>query len=365
VALAGRPVRTPRAGLDRDVVSARRAVGVLVGLALGLAALALVGERLAERWYHAPLAGVTAPLSFEVAPGVPLASVARTLGERHVLDYPRLWTLLARRDGLAARIQAGEYALTPGVTPAGLLSELVEGRVVLHPVTLLEGWTFATARAAIEANPAVATTLAGVADAAVMTRLGSAGVAPEGQLFPDTYLVPRGATDLEVMKLAHARLKDRLATAWLRRRPDLPLATAYEALTLASIIEKETGASEERPRIGAVFVNRLRRGMRLQTDPTVIYGLGAAYDGSIHRRDLATDTPYNTYTRDGLPPTPIALPSAAALEAAVQPLESAELYFVASGRGDGRHEFSRTLAEHNAAVARYLAHLRAGSSPGR
>ena len=347
------------------MVSARKlGLAVLIGLAV-LLALTAVGYRLAERWYHAPLEGITAPLTFEVAPGAPLASVARALAARGVLDYPRLWTLIARRDGLAARIRAGEYAIAPGLTPAALLDELVEGRVVLHPITLVEGWTFAQARAAIVANPAVTATLASLPDAAVMARLGAANVAPEGQLFPDTYLVPRGATDLEVMKLAHARLGDRLATAWLKRRTDLPLASPYEALTLASIVEKETGAAEERPRIAAVFINRLRRGMRLQTDPTVIYGMGAAYEGSIHHRDLTTDTPYNTYTRDGLPPTPIALPSAAALEAAVQPADSTEFYFVATGRGDGRHQFSRTLEEHNAAVARYLAHLRGGSSQGR
>ncbi len=346
-------------------MSARRAALALAVFLAVVLALAAVAVRLAERWYHAPLQGVRAPLTFEVAPGVPLAGVARALGARGVLDYPRLWTLIARRDGLAQRIRAGEYAIAPGQTPAGLLEELVEGRVVLHPVTLVEGWTFAAARAAIEANLAIATTLKGVPDAEVMARLGAPNVAPEGQLFPDTYLVARGATDLEVLKLAHARLNDRLATAWLKRRPDLPLAGPYEALTLASIIEKETGAAEERPRIAAVFVNRLRRGMRLQTDPTVIYGMGASYEGSIHRRDLTTDTPYNTYTRDGLPPTPIALASGAALEAAVQPLDSTELYFVATGQGDGRHQFSRSLEEHNAAVARYLVHLRAGSSQGR
>lgn len=346
-------------------MSAKRvALGFFVVCAVA-AVLVLGAYRLAERWYRTPLAGVTSPTTFEVAPGATLNVVAHALAARGLLDQPRLWTLFARRDGLAAKIRAGEYALNPGTTPAGLLEELVEGRVVLHPITLVEGWTFAAARAAIEGNPAVVATLKGVSDRDVMARLGSPGVAAEGELFPDTYLVPRGATDLEVLKLAHARLGDRLATAWLGRQPDLPLASPYEALILASIIEKETGAVEERPRIASVFVNRLRRGMRLQTDPTVIYGLGAAYDGSIHTKDLHTDTPYNTYTRDGLPPTPIALPSGAALEAAVHPLDGADLYFVASGQGDGRHVFSRSLEEHNAAVSRYLAHLRGGSSQGR
>jgi len=342
----------------------RLAAVVLLILLAGGAALAL-GYTLAERWYRAPLEGLKAAVVVEVAPGVPLASVARDLNARGLIEYPRLLTWLARRDGLAARIRAGEYSIAPGTSPAGILDAFVEGRVLLHPVTLIEGQTFAAALAAIQANPAIVRTINGPPDAALMERLGSPGVAPEGEIFPDTYLVPRGTTDLEVLKLAHARLKERLATAWLRRRPDLPLATPYEALILASIIEKETGAVEERPHIAAVFVNRLRRGMRLQTDPTVIYGLGPAYDGSLHRRDLTTDTPYNTYTRDGLPPTPIALAGAPALEAAVAPADSADLYFVATGRGDGRHEFTRTLEDHNAAVARYLARLRGGTGQGR
>ncbi len=342
----------------------RFAAVVLLLFVVGGATLAL-GYLAAERWYRAPIAGLNAPVVFDVAPGVPLATVARELGARGLIEYPRVFTWLARRDGLAARIRAGEYALAPGATPAGILDELVEGRVLLHPVTLVEGLTFAAALAAIEANPAITRTIKGAPDAALMARLGSPDVFPEGEIFPDTYLVARGTTDVEVLKLAHARLKERLATAWLRRRPDLPLKTPYEALILASIIEKETGAPEERPHIAAVFVNRLRRGMRLQTDPTVIYGLGPAYDGSLHRRDLTTDTPYNTYTRDGLPPTPIALAGGLALEAAIAPSDSEDLYFVATGRGDGRHEFSRTLEEHNGAVARYLTRLRGGSAQGR
>ena len=331
-----------------------RSSAVLVLLALGAAAAYVA----ADRWYRRPLAALSTPQTIDIAPGSSLAAVANLLGGRGVLDYPRLWTWLARRDGGAGRIRAGEYQLLPGSSPAALLEQLTVGRVLLHPVTLVEGWTCAAAFAAIEANAVIRRTPGLAPDAALMARLGSPGLACEGELAPDTYLVPRGATDLEVLKLAHARLQDRLATAWLRRRSDLPLATPYEALILASIVEKETGTPDERARIAAVFVNRLRRGMRLQTDPTVIYGMGAAYEGAIHRRDLTTDTPYNTYTRDGLPPTPIALPSAAAVEAAVQPLDSDELYFVATGRGDGRHEFSRTLDEHNAAVARYLARSR-------
>ena len=335
-------------------------LGVLTFACLGVAG---TGLALALRWYRAPLAASVGDV-VDIAPGQTLAAIAEGLAARGVLDHPRVWTLFARYSGQAARVRAGEYALRPGTTPEGLLDLLVSGRVVLHPVTLIEGWTFAEALAAVQANPVVRTTLKDAPDARLMELLGSAGVAPEGQLFPDTYLVARGAADLEVLKIAHARLEERLAAVWSQRRADLPLKSAYEALILASIVEKETGAPDERPRIAGVFVNRLRQGMRLQTDPTVIYGLGAAYDGSIHRRDLATDTPYNTYTRDGLPPTPIALPSAESLQAAVQPLATDELYFVATGRGDGRHLFSRTLAQHDAAVARYLAQLRSGATRG-
>jgi len=339
----------------------RRAAVLIAVLALAGLLAAGAGLGLALRWYRSPLAGAGGTV--EIAPGQTLAAIAEGLAARGVLDHPRLWTLFGRFSGKSARVRAGEYGLREGMTPEGLLDLLVSGRVVLHPVTLIEGWTFTEALTAVQANPVVKTTLKGT-PAHVMELLGSRGVAPEGQLFPDTYLVPRGATDLEVLKLAHARLEERLAAAWAQRRADLPLKSAYEALILASIIEKETGAPEERPHIAGVFVNRLKLGMRLQTDPTVIYGLGAAYDGSIHRRDLLTDTPYNTYTRAGLPPTPIALPSDESLAAAVQPLASDDLYFVATGRGDGRHVFSHTLAQHDAAVARYLAQLRAGAPRG-
>jgi UPF0755 protein len=330
--------------------------------ALGAAAV-LYGY--AVRWYRTPLSGLTATAILEVAPGEPLGRVLEGLAARGLIEHPRLLGWLARRDGKAARVQAGEYALAPGTTPAALLEQLVDGRVLLHPVTLVEGWTVAAALESMHANPALKQAVPSAADPALMARLGSPGIAAEGEFFPDTYLVPRGASDFEVLKLAHARLQERLATAWSGRRADLPLGSPYEALVLASIIEKETGDPDERPHIAAVFVNRLRRGMRLQTDPTVIYGLGASYDGSLHRRDLTSDSPYNTYTRDGLPPTPIALASGAALAAAVLPADSDDLYFVATGRGDGRHEFSRTLEAHNAAVARYLERLRGGGGGRR
>ncbi len=338
------------------------ATAILLLTAL-VAAAALYGY--AERWYRTPLAGLTATAVVEIAPGEPLGRVLEGLAARGLVEHPRLLAWLARRDGKAARVQAGEYALAPGTSPAALLEQLVEGRVLLHPVTLVEGWTVAAALESLHANPVLKQAVPSAADPELMRRLGSPGVAAEGEFFPDTYLVPKGATDLEVLRLAHARLAERLAADWAGRRADLPLSGPYQALILASIIEKETGDPAERPHIAAVFINRLRRGMRLQTDPTVIYGLGARYDGSLHRRDLTSDTEYNTYTRDGLPPTPIALPSGAALAAAVQPADSDDLYFVATGRGDGRHEFSRTLEAHNAAVARYLERLRGGGGGRR
>jgi UPF0755 protein len=340
-------------------VRARSAWLALLTLVLLAAAGAGAAAAWAGRWFRTPLPGLTAPVTIEIAPGEPLGRLAEALAQRGVLDHPRLFTWLARRDGRAARVQAGEYALAPGASPLALLEQFVEGRVVLHPVTLVEGWTAAQALESLHANPLLKHVVASVAAPGLMAALGSPGFAAEGQFFPDTYLVAKGSSDLDVLKLAHTRLGERLADAWQRRRPDLPLAVPYEALILASIVEKETGDPEERPHIAAVFVNRLRRGMRLQTDPTVIYGLGSAYDGSLHRRDLEADTPYNTYTRAGLPPTPIALPGAAALAAAVQPADSEDLYFVATGRGDGRHEFSRTLEDHNAAVQRYVGRLRA------
>lgn len=336
----------------------RRSRLALLGLAL--LAILVAGAALAVRWYRSPLVALTEPIVIEVAPGDPFGRVAQRLAGLGLVDSPKLYALLASRLGGSSRIRAGEYEIAPGTSPAGLVEQLVSGRVRLHPVRLVDGWTFREALEALHAIPALAQQVQDPRDPTLMARLGSPGVAAEGQFYPDTYLVPKGTSDLEVLRIAHRRLVAELDAAWRARRPDLPLATPYELLILASIIEKETAAPEERPRIAAVFVNRLRRGMRLQTDPTVIYGLGVDYDGHIHRRDLQADTPYNTYTRDGLPPTPIALVGAPALRAAAVPVDSDELYFVATGNGDGHHRFSVTLEAHNAAVARYLAQRREG-----
>jgi UPF0755 protein len=286
--------------------------------------------------------------------------VARELERAGLMERRRTWLRYANREGLATRIQAGEYRLLPGTSPAALLGQFVEGDVVLHALTLPEGWTFRQALAAIQSHRQVKVELKGLDDVEILARLGIRDPDPEGLFFPDTYRFPRGTSDRELLRQAHARLESELATAWARRARDLPLDNPYEALILASLVEKETAAADERPLIAGVFVNRLRRGMRLQTDPAVIYGLGEKFDGNLRRADLFTDTPYNTYTRAGLPPTPIALVGREALDAAARPAATDALYFVATGLGDGRHFFAKSLVAHNENVSRHLANLRRG-----
>jgi len=281
------------------------------------------------------------------------------LGQAGVDGGTRLyWRLLARELDVAGRIQVGEYALDPGLTPRTLLMRLREGAVIRYRFTIVEGWSIRDLRAALAAAQPLAQTLDALDDAALMAHLGRAGVHPEGRFLPETYLYVRGESDLDLLRRAADALDRALAEAWASRTDGLPLNTPEEALVLASIIEKETGIAEERARIAGVFVRRLNLGMRLQTDPTVIYGMGSAFHGNLRRVDLTTDTPYNTYTRAGLPPTPIAMAGAAALRAAVHPEPGDALYFVAVGDGSGRHVFSPTLAEHNRAVAAYVRRYR-------
>jgi len=256
------------------------------------------------------------------------------------------------------QVKTGRYDIPAGASPAEILRQLAEGRVVLEALTVVEGWTFADMRKVVEAHPQIKVTLRGKDVAEFMTAIGHPGEHPEGRFFPDTYRFAAGTTDRDLFVLAYRKMSEALDSAWATHAEGLPIKSAYEALILASIVEKETGLASERPRIAGVFVTRLKRNMRLQTDPTVIYGIGPSYDGNIRERDLRTDTPYNTYTRAGLPPTPIALPSREALEAVAHPVESGDIFFVATGNGDGSHVFSATLEEHNAAVARYLARLR-------
>jgi UPF0755 protein len=312
----------------------------------------------ARNWLAAPLPLGEAVTTVEVMPGQSLTAVTQGLAARGLLRHPRLLAAYGRLTGADARLHAGEFAIAPGTTPAGLLQTFVSGAVVQHSVTVVEGWTFRDLRRALAAAPTLEHTLDGLSDAAVMEALGEAGRHPEGLFFPDTYLFGKGTRDLDLLRQARARMRQELDAAWAQRHAGLPLADSYEALILASIVERETAASDERGRIAGVFAARLRKGMRLQTDPTVIYGLGPAFDGNLRRADLERDGPYNTYARTGLPPTPISLPGRQSLLAAVQPDERGDLYFVATGTGDGRHVFSKTLQEHNAAVREYLVRYR-------
>lgn len=314
-----------------------------------------------EAWLATPLPALQQPAVFQVPAGSTLTAIASSLEQAGWLDRKWIWIRHAKRTGAATRINAGEYLLQPGTTPAALLRQFVSGGILQHTVTIPEGWTFRQALVAIQAHPVVVAEFRRLPQDQLMARLGLAGRHPEGLFFPDTYRFPRGTTDRELLQQAHIRLEQELAAAWQQRQPDLPLKTPYETLILASLVEKETGHADERPLIAGVFVNRLRRGMRLQTDPSVIYGLGEDFDGNLRRRDLLADTPYNSYTRAGLPPTPIALVGRASLDAAVRPAATDALYFVATGLGDGRHYFARSLLAHNANVTRHLANLRGGS----
>lgn len=297
-------------------------------------------------------------VTVEVPAGASLARVASRLEAAGVIEHAKLFEWYGRLSEQAGRVRAGEYNFPAHATPREVMARLVSGEVVLHALTVVEGWTFRQLRAALAAHPAVRQTLDDVPDEEIMVRLGRTGEHPEGWFLPETYRFARGTTDFELLRLAHAAMVRALDAAWAERREDLPLRSPYEVLVLASIIEKETGLAEERGEIGGVFMRRLQRGMRLQTDPTVIYGLGPEFEGRLRRVHLDTDTPYNTYTRFGLPPTPIALPGQASLAAAAQPLDGRSLYFVATGRPDGSHHFSETLEEHNRAVQRYLATIR-------
>jgi UPF0755 protein len=333
----------------------------LIRVVLALFSVALVGAAAAGWWGWRQLDAPgpsTEPAIVEIAPGSSLARIADRLEEAGVLRHARLLEWYGRLSGKAGRVRAGEYRFPAGSTPREVLERLISGEVVLHALTVVEGWTFRQLRAAIASHPAVLMTLEGTPDEDIMALLGRPGEHPEGWFLPETYRFPRGITDAALLRMAHEAMLRALDAAWSRRREDLPLNAPYEALILASIIEKETGLPEERPEIAGVFTRRLARGMRLQTDPTVIYGLGPGFEGRLRRVHLDGDTPYNTYTRSGLPPTPIALPGRASIEAAVQPLEGKSLYFVATGRPDGSHYFSATLEEHNRAVQRYLATLR-------
>lgn len=302
-------------------------------------------------WLHQPIAGLQSQ-SFEVQHGASVGSIAHDLQEKNWMTYPQLWRWWAHLTHKSALIKAGEYQLQAGMSPDDLLQLFTSGKVILHAIKFIEGSTFADMRNIINASPYVAHTVQNVSDAEIMRRLKMAGMHPEGNFFPDTYQFSKGTSDLEIYSMAQRRMQHELQLAWQSRSGNAFVKSEYEALILASIVEKESALASERPKIAGVFVDRLERGMRLQTDPTVIYGLGDAYDGNIHKTDLQRDTPYNTYTRDGLPPTPICLPGAGSLYAATHPERTGAIYFVAAG--GGAHHFSKTYEEHAQAVAKLV-----------
>lgn len=308
------------------------------------------------RFANTPLVLPATPYEFTVERGSSLKGLSNKLATAGLLPAPYgadgLW-MLGRLTDQATGIQAGTYRLDASLTPIALLKKLNDGDVVTMSITFVEGINFRDMRALIESNPNLKITLKGNSAAEILRKISATESHPEGLFFPDTYRFSAGTTDLDIWRLSYQSMQKRLAQVWETRDENLPYKSPYEALIMASIIEKETGRADERPLIASVFINRLRVPMRLQTDPTVIYGMGESFDGNIRRRDLTADTPYNTYTRDGLPPTPIAMPGMGSLTAAVKPEQSDKLYFVATRKGDGSHYFSRSLDEHNRAVAKY------------
>lgn len=341
-------------------MSRKRRLGIFFVLSALLAgAAAYVLWQRYTGFADTPVAGIEAGETLLVERGDNFPRVLRKLRAAGVRDGQDIeWQLLARQIGAAGKLQVGEYALQPGATPRELLVAMRDGKIVSYRFTIVEGWNIRELRAALARAKPLKQETAQLDDAALMKALGHAGLHPEGRFLPETYQYNRGDSDLNILKRAHAAMAKALDQAWSERAADTPLKNKDEALILASIVEKETGIASERPQIAGVFARRLKLGMLLQTDPTVIYGMGSGYAGNIRRRDLTTDTPYNTYTRAGLPPTPIAMPGIEALRAATNPAPGDALFFVAVGDGSGRHVFTRTLGEHQAAVREYLQRYR-------
>ena len=296
--------------------------------------------------------------SFEIPAGASFISISAKLIERELIDSDRWLRIYVHWHGLAGAIQAGDYLIESGATPESLLHQFTSGAVHLYAFTLIEGWSYREVLQALHANEAVKVTMTDEDWPTLLDSLGAEVTHPEGLFLPETYLFPRNTTDRELLRQAYALMESVLTEEWARRQEALQVHSPYEALVLASIVEKETARADERPRIAGVFSRRLDKRMRLQTDPTVIYGIGQTFDGNLTRKNMKTDTPYNTYTRHGLPPTPISMPGRAAINAVLHPEAGDELYFVATGLGDGGHKFSSTKAEHDTAVAEYLIRLR-------
>ncbi|RLJ20301.1 endolytic transglycosylase MltG [bacterium endosymbiont of Escarpia laminata] len=304
-------------------------------------------EDFMEKPLHLPAEGVR----YNLEPGTTMRRLSAELAQQGLLERPLFLRLLARWNHQADQLKVGEYHIPEGTRPEGVLRILTSGKVVQYALTVVEGWTFKQMMAALNRHEAIKQTLTELPDGEIMRRIGHPEQHPEGRFYPDTYHFPRGTTDVAFLKRAYRQMEKVLAREWEAKDSGLPLKSPYECLILASIVERETGLPSERPLIAGVFIRRLQKGMRLQTDPTVIYGMGDNYDGNIRRRDLKTDTPYNTYVHAGLTPTPIAMPSGEAIHAALHPTAGKALYFVATGGGG--HYFSATLAEHNKAVRKY------------
>lgn len=313
-----------------------------------------------QHFINTPVNIAAKGMTYEIRPGMGLKEIGQELSERGVIKHWAYLVGLGRWQDKAHQIKAGEYQFAAGITPQQLLDQIVAGQVMEYALTIVEGWTFRQFMNAVNFNDELTHTLIGLSDEQIMDRIGWPGEHPEGRFFPDTYHFTKGLSDVAFLQRAYRAMSRYLESEWQIRDPQLPLANPYEALILASIVEKETGLASERQAIAGVFTRRLQKSMRLQTDPTIIYGLGAAYDGNITRSDLTTDTPYNTYLRTGLPPTPIALPGADSIHAALHPESGNAVFFVA--RGDGSHEFSETLEAHNKAVTKYQLKGRASAT---
>lgn len=330
---------------------------LFVVLVLAVAVLG-VGVWQIERFMTSELAVPDGGLEFEIPAGSSFASVTSRLVDTGIIDDDRWFRLHARWTGEAGAVQTGDYLIESGATPESILRQFTNGAVRLYSFTIIEGWNHRDLLTALHANEAVAASMTDEDWPGLLADLGATVAHPEGLFLPETYRFPRNTTDRELLAQAYALMQEILQDEWQGRDTATPLKSPYEALVLASIVEKETARVDERPRIAGVFTRRLQKGMRLQTDPTVIYGIGPHFDGNLTRANLRSDTPYNTYTRNGLPPTPIAMPGKAAINSALNPADGKALYFVATGLGDGSHRFSETKAEHDAAVAAYLQQLR-------
>lgn len=343
----------------------KRVVLVITAIIAVLAVVSLSLAILAMRSLDTPAVVESGSMTFTILPGTPFATVSDELAARGVVKHPRLLRWYARVTGKAGAVQAGEYVIESGSTPRKMLNAFVAGNVRLYSLTIVEGWNIRELLAAMAANEAIQSTLTIEDMPRLLDHIKAPYTRAEGLFLPETYRFARGTRDVDILRQAYEHLLAVLGEEWELREPSLPFSSPYEALILASIVEKETARADERSRIAGVFIRRMEKGMRLQTDPTVIYGIGADFNGNLTRTDLRTDTPYNTYTRGGLPPTPIAMAGREAIHAVLHPMEGNELYFVATGIGDGSHQFSETKEQHDAAVGEYLKRQRRNRQAGK